>query len=83
MAMQTTCKSFKQNDPNATPTATDLTESWIDEIQDWMRQNQLKLNDDKTDILLFSSNPLIIDPFATITIDTEQICYWQEPRCHP
>ena len=38
-----------------------------------MRLYKLKLNDDKTDILLFPSNPLKTSPSVTITIGTDQI----------
>ena len=48
-------------------------ESCISEIHDWMRHNKLKLNDDKTDILLFFSNPLKINSSTTVTIGTGQI----------
>ncbi len=48
-------------------------ESCIGEIRDWMRLNKLKLNDDKTDILLFSSNPQKTGPSVAVTIGTDQI----------
>ena len=57
----------------------------IYKIRDWMRQNKLKLNDDKTDIPLFSSNPLKIDTSTFITIGTDRPApLWdhQEPGCH-
>ena len=53
--------------------ATDSTESCIGKIRDWMRLNKLKLNDDKTDILLFSSNPLKATPSVAVTIGADQI----------
>ena len=45
----------------------------ISEIHDWMRHNKLELNDDKTDILPFSSNPLKTNHSTTVTIGTDQI----------
>ena len=47
--------SFDQNDPNTAPIAINSLEVCISENSDWMRHNKLKLNDDKTDILLFPS----------------------------
>ena len=56
--------SFYQNDPTTAPMAISSIESCISEIHDWMRLNKLKLNDDKTDILVFSSNPLKAAPLS-------------------
>ena len=49
--------SFDQNNPTAAPMAIESIEPYICEIRDWVRLNKLELNDDKTDILLFSTNP--------------------------
>ena len=44
----------KSSSPNSLPTISNQLRSCISEIKDWMTDNQLKLNDDKTEALLFS-----------------------------
>ena len=70
MSTPMTYLSFDQNDTNAAPIAISSLEACISEIHHWMKHNKLKLNDDKADILLFSSNPFCS---TTITIGTDQI----------
>ena len=65
--------AFYQNDPTSAPLAINSIESCISEIHDWMRLNKLKLNDDRTDILLFSSNPLKTTPSVAVTIGADLI----------
>ena len=47
--------SFKPNNPTSLKTCKESLEACISEIQKWMRTNKLKLNDDKTEVVLFGT----------------------------
>ena len=42
--------------PDRLPNLIDSMRLWIDDIKDWMTDNKLKLNDDKTEVMIISSS---------------------------
>jgi len=54
----------KSSSPNSVPTISNELHSCTCEIKDWMTQNQLKLNDDKTEALLFS--PFVVSEDSSL-----------------
>ena len=47
--------SFKPNNPTSLKTCKESLEACISDIQKWMMTNKLKLNDDKTEVVLFGT----------------------------
>ena len=52
---QQTYLSFKPNNATLLKTCKESLEACISDIQKWMRTNKLKLNDDKTEVVLFGT----------------------------
>ena len=58
--------------PNDLPMLVDRIEHCLLDVKDWMLTNKLKLNDDKTEVLLINPKSFLVD-ISCIRIGTEEI----------
>ena len=70
--------AFKPNDVASQSQAVARVEACIAEIRYWMSQNYLKLNDDKTELLILSASPGRTQPF-TVKVGSDDIAVGPDP----